>query len=89
MDNRKQSDNPATDAASLWAAYCASDPEKKAVVDFILLDAEAEPPAWTTYDCRLWRDALFMTVCRWLSNPPKPKLKLVYSGDSAKVPKNG
>lgn len=67
----------AIDAATLWAAYCAANPETRMAANFVLLDEKAEQPEWATLDCRAWRDAMRYAVVRWLRNPPKPKLKLV------------
>jgi len=53
----------AIDAATLWAAYCAANPETRMAANFVLLDEKAEQPEWATF-------------C-WLRNPPRPKLELV------------
>lgn len=53
--------------SSKWQEYSNSTEEKKAVVDFILLDDESREPEWVDSDARAYADSLEAKARRWLS----------------------
>ncbi|HDL7736081.1 TPA: helix-turn-helix transcriptional regulator [Yersinia enterocolitica] len=62
-------------ASSGWDKYSKANAEKKAVVDFFLLDNEDRQPEWIDSDARAYADSLEAKARRWLEGGIDRSLK--------------